>query len=131
MRVKVEPLAAPPLTIAMAVTVFASATGAALTELMAIAPAIMTVVELTPRLLKIAEQLFQGAADAFARGVFADAQMAATSARLLFSKKRSSTACRSVSPSDASASSSSGEFDSRFHRSQRIEFHFAFETPFQ
>ena len=52
MRVKVEPLAAPPLTIAMAVTVFARAVGAACTELTAIAPAIMTVVELTPRLLK-------------------------------------------------------------------------------
>ena len=43
-------------------------------ELAEISPAMMAVVEDTPRSIEIAVQFFQRAADAFARGVFARAQ---------------------------------------------------------
>src|SRR5208283_34649 len=52
MRVKVEPLAAAPLASATAVTDFANDNGAAWTELAEIAPAMISVVELTPRFVK-------------------------------------------------------------------------------
>ena len=52
MRVKVEVEAAAPFATATAVTDFASATGAACTEFAEIAPAMMAVVELTPRRAK-------------------------------------------------------------------------------
>ncbi len=52
MRVKVETLATAPFPIATAVTDSAKVAGAAWAELARIAPAMIAVVELTPRLVK-------------------------------------------------------------------------------
>ena len=52
LRVKVDPPAAAPLVMATDVTIFANDTGAACTECADIAPAMIAVVEETPRLAK-------------------------------------------------------------------------------
>ena len=107
-RARVELPAVAPFTMPRAVIVVASVMGAACTEWVETAPAMTVVVSVTPRRAKMPRS-FPSARVTRTRAASSLTPVARpTSARVLFSKNRSTTAVRSRSPRASIAGSSKG-----------------------
>ena len=98
----------PDVPLAAATAAAVTPAGAACTELVATAPAMTATLNVKPRRVKLARSLSKPRTTRFCAARSSRPNAPATSRRLLFSKKRNSSASRSFSRSSAIASSKKG-----------------------